>query len=43
MFTGTSYMGILKMNVAFKNGFADKSDTSIAKLNIQNYFDPGTR
>ena len=31
------------MSVAFENGFAYKSDTSIAKLSTQNYFDPGTR
>ena len=29
------------MSAAFENIFADKSDTSIAKLSIQNYFDPG--
>ena len=31
LLTGTSYMSILTKSVAFENGFADKSDTSIAK------------
>ena len=41
MLTGTSYMSILTKSVAFENGFADKSDTSIAKLSIQNYLTLG--
>ena len=38
LFTATSYMDILKMSVAFENGFADKSDTNTVRPLLSGHF-----